>query len=521
MEKIEQKFKEIFNKEDKTIFLITIISSMIIHFQLYALMITGPDTLLNSIYHQADAWEAMLLRFGLDFVQMIKGNIVSPILSTLISSIFLGISVILVTKILNIKNKYIKYVITILFVVAPNISATLTFFYCSDAYLLGFLLAITSIYLIKKYKTKNWMTIISGIILAIAMGMYQTYLSVAMVLAVATLIIDILNKKETKQVLKNILKYLIVGIIGIILFYVFAYLTLFLKHLQASTYSGADKIGLSTLLKLPELLPEAYESFFNYYFNDKIIPNTIWLTNIFYIVIFAVTIFSIIYIVIKNKIYKNISNTIIGSALIICLPICFGIIEIVAPSVDIHILMACSMILIFPIFFKIIEILPKARITAICKYTVIICSIIIAWNYMWQDNASYISIKIMQNQAEATANRFVMQVELYDGYTPEMPVIITGGLETSQYFNRDNTTLESKKIFDRTWGFISSNPTMWWGNQESWKKMIYEYIGANLNIVNQSDYPEIIESEEYKQMGNYPEEESIKIIDNVLVIKIS
>src|SRR5699024_11177430 len=132
-------------KEDKTIFLITIISSMIIHFQLYALMITGPDTLLNSIYHQADAWEAMLLRFGLDFVQMIKGNIVSPILSTLISSIFLGISVILVTKILNIKNKYIKYVITILFVVAPNISATLTFFYCSDAYLLGFLLAITSI----------------------------------------------------------------------------------------------------------------------------------------------------------------------------------------------------------------------------------------------------------------------------------------------------------------------------------------------------------------------------------------
>ena len=209
MEKIEQKFKEIFNKEDKTIFLITIISSMIIHFQLYALMITGPDTLLNSIYHQADAWEAMLLRFGLDFVQMIKGNIVSPILSALISSIFLGISVILVTKILDIKNKYIKYVITILFVVAPNISATLTFFYCSDAYLLGFLLAITSIYLIKKYKTKKWMTIISGIILAIAMGMYQTYLSVAMVLAVATLIIDILNKKETKQVLKNILKELL------------------------------------------------------------------------------------------------------------------------------------------------------------------------------------------------------------------------------------------------------------------------------------------------------------------------
>ena len=51
--------------------------------------------------------------------------------------------------------------------------------------------------------------------------------------------------------------------------------------------------------------------------------------------------------------------------------------------------------------------------------------------------------------------------------------------------------------------------------------MIYEYIGANLNIIDQSDYPEIIESEEYKNMKNYPEKGSIKIINNIIVIKIS
>ena len=92
------------NKEKRTLFLITIITSMIVHFQLYALMITGQDTLINSMYHQADIWEAMLLRFGLDFIQEIKGNIVSPVLATLISNVFLGITVILVTEILEIKN---------------------------------------------------------------------------------------------------------------------------------------------------------------------------------------------------------------------------------------------------------------------------------------------------------------------------------------------------------------------------------------------------------------------------------
>ena len=134
MEKVIENFKRYFNKERKTVFLVTFITSIIVHFQLYSLMITGADNLINNIYHQADVWEVMLLRFGLYFVQAIKGNIVSPVLTTLISSVLLGITVILAEDILEIKNKYFKYIIALLFAVAPNVSATLTFFYCSDAY---------------------------------------------------------------------------------------------------------------------------------------------------------------------------------------------------------------------------------------------------------------------------------------------------------------------------------------------------------------------------------------------------
>ena len=306
-----QNIKNIFTKERKKFFLITILTSMIVHFQLYALMITGPDTLINSMYHQADIWEAMLLRFGLDFVQAIKGNIVSPVLATLLSSVFLGITVILVIDIFKIKNKYLKYLTAIIFSVAPNISATLTFFYCSDAYILGMLLATLAVFIMRKYENKNWIILISALLVALAMGMYQTYLSVTMVLVVATLIMDILKKVEIKKIFINIIKYVLMGITGIILFYVLAHITLFFKNLLVSSYSGANTIGLKTLLNLPSLLPEAYQSFFNYYFNDNIIPNTIWNTNILYIIIFGVMLISVIYIIIKNKIYEKISNIIL------------------------------------------------------------------------------------------------------------------------------------------------------------------------------------------------------------------
>ena len=94
-----ENIKISYNKEKLFIFTLTFLTSIIVHFQLYALMITGPDTLINSMYHQADIWETMLLRFGLYFVQLIKGNIVSPVLVTLISSAILSGTVIVVIEI--------------------------------------------------------------------------------------------------------------------------------------------------------------------------------------------------------------------------------------------------------------------------------------------------------------------------------------------------------------------------------------------------------------------------------------
>ena len=521
LQKDLEDIKISYNKEKISIFLFTIITSLIVHFQLYSLILQGPDTLINSMYHQADIWERMLLRFGLNFMQVIKGNIVSPILVTCLSSVLLGITVILVTEVLQIKNKYLKYITALVFAVAPNISVTFTFFYCSDAYIVGLLLATLAVFLIRKYEKSKSIIFISGLAISVAMGMYQTYLSVAIVLCVATLIIDILNNTDKKQILKSIFRYILMGIVGIVGFYAISHIVLSIYHLPASDYSGANEIGLKTLINFPQLVPQAYQSFINYFFNDNMIPNTIWGTNIFYIIIFGVILSSIILIVVKNKIYKNVANIILLLLLIAIAPMGFGIIEIMVPDVDIHILMACSMIYVFPIFFKILEMIPKTIICNILRYIVIICSLIIAWIYMWQDNASYIAIHSMQNQTISTTERLVTRIEELDEYTKDMPVLLLGGLENNSYLNRNNTSIEAKKLYNRTWGFVSNIPTIWWGNLDSWNKILYEYLGVNLNLVSEWVSTDIFETEEYKSMGYYPEKDGIKIINGTVVVKLS
>ncbi len=506
-----------FNKEKVKIFIITLVVSMIVHFQLYALMITGPDTLINSMYHNPNGWEVMLLRFGLVCVQFLKGNVVSPVFATLISSVFLAITVNLVIDIFDIKNKYFKYLLAIIFAVAPNFSATLTFFYCSDAYMLGMLLATLSIYLLRKYKDKKYMILVSSVLLMFSIAMYQTYLSVALVLCIATVILDILNQKDAKEIFRFLLRSIVMIIIGTVLFYITAHIILAIFGFQASSYGGADSIGLKTIFTIPEHIAESYQSFFNYFFTDKMIPNTIWGTNIFYAIIFASAIIASITVISKNKLWRKIAVI----CFIIILPICFGVIEIIATTTDIHVLMACSMIYIFPIFFSILESMKKGTMANVLKLITIICTVSICWIYIWQDNASYISIKAMQNQTILTAERILTRIEELDGYTEDMPVLPLGGFGGNEYLNRKNTDTEARRIFDRSWGFISDTSTIWWGNLDSWRKVLYEYLGANVKLTNERVSKDIFETDEYKTMKYYPDKDSIKIINGTVVVKLS
>jgi len=529
MEKVERiiqdKFKNIrdyFDGEKRKVFLITLFGALIVHFQVYALVLVNQDALIYSMVHGA-LGEMELLRFGLYFMQAIKGSIVSPIIATIISCIFLGLNSVFVIDTLEIKNKWLKYITAIVLAVAPNIALTLTFFYCSDAYLLGMLLATLAAFLVRKYQDKKWIILVSGLLIAISMGMYQTYLAVTMVLCIATLIIDTLNKISIKKVGINLLRYLCMGICGIVLYYIISHLFLKIYGMEVSSYSGANTIGLHTLLQLPELLPDAYKSTLKYFFTDWIIQNSVWHTNLLYLIIFVTISISTIYIVIKNKVYERKINVVVSIILALIAPVCFGVIEIMVPDVNIHLLMACAMIYVFPIFFKILEMLPKDSISKVLKGIVVFCSVWIIWNYILQDNASYIALKTQQDQAKSLGTRIVTQIEALDEYKENTPILFVGDMNSNKYLNKQvHGTTDGYALYKKTWGFVENLPMIWAGNVGSWRMLLYQYIGVNANyVISEGEGKEIMETEEFKNMKAYPEKESTKMIDGVVVVKLS
>ena len=138
--------------------------------------------------------------------------------------------------------------------------------------MIAMLFAVLAVFVVTKYSKNKFMPLLGGLFISLSMGMYQTYLSVTMVLFASLILIDLLNKENLKDVVKNGLKYLLSGVIGLVLYFIFMNLALSMRQLDMNSYSGANEIGLSNIkmsLKDFPTLHTLYDSKYNMYFTNN------------------------------------------------------------------------------------------------------------------------------------------------------------------------------------------------------------------------------------------------------------
>lgn len=184
----------------------------------------------------------------------------SPWLMGVLSTVFVSISVVLVSKVLGF-NKVQGLCVAILF--GTNISLKslfCTYVFDADADCLALLLACFSVYSYKKFP-KIWNIIIPAISLVLCLALYQAYICVAIGLFFSLLIIDSLNSKSWKDildVLKSALKELLIIIMGVGLYIPSIYVSSKITRVALSTkYNGAGKLSALTLLDVIKDIPSA------------------------------------------------------------------------------------------------------------------------------------------------------------------------------------------------------------------------------------------------------------------------
>ena len=499
---------------------------IITHITFITELIFSQDGLWNSLtYSIPSAWEFSIGRWGIFLADKIVNNLAIPNITGIISILLIAIATVFIVDILKLKNKTTIFLASAAMVVAPSLTTTMIFAYTSVAYCTAMLITVFSVWLMFK-ETNTIMSKIINIIIAIvlnvlSLGIYQSYIGVVVGLTAMRLVRDLFdNEIATKKFyIQGIIMVLVVMIAGFVYLGV-TEIILSNMGLELVNYKGSENIGLeNTLNNLLPSIKKAYKDFCSFFLNDLIVYNEIYSRDAFYKIMFASVAALEAIAIIINKIYKKPHKMILIGLTNLVLPLALNIVLLLTTDTSTYVLTAAQLILMIPFSAMICE-MAGEKLTFIFKWATLISMFLVVFTYYLADNVSYHCLRQTYNQAYTTVNRIVDRIEQTEGYTREGLVLINGIIET----NMDYRYQRMSPLGDYTVSmFFKECPVFhgtYSGMEGTWMNFFTNYMGMKFQLCSVGDYQNIINSQEYEEMGVWPEEDSVKLINNIIVVKL-
>ncbi len=524
-DEVLENFKSYFNKERKYIFLATLILGILTHFLLISNLILSQDGLLNGVHYTAGGYEASLGRWGIDFFDSLRNNIAIPFITTLISILIMGFINLLLIELFEIKSRIFQ-IFTILTVVAsPSLCMTLLYSYTADAYLFAMFFSIFTVYSFYKIQNKKIGILLGILSFTLMLAIYQSYMGITIGLIVMLSIKKLCcEENSTLPIIKDIFFKAIWIIIAAILYFLITKILLYINGLTISTYKGTNQISFTTVFgSLIPSIKSAYLAFLKYFFADGIILNRAWRREKLFLILFAIFLGMYINIFIKtlkkeNKSKETWTRFVVATILIGVLPIALNLVIILAPGNEIYYLIATQMILIFPFILTMFEIATeKSFLETIINWALVITIAIILITYFLSIIVTYQTVEMSYHQAKSVAIRMIDKMEEYPGYRSGMNKLFAGVVDdvnfpkTLDIYNLAVTNGMRSSIFHATY----------WGQEKTWKNFMNVFCGMPIEFCKDYEYYLIVNSDEFKQMDIFPGENSVRIINDVMVVKFT
>ncbi len=441
-------------------------------------------------------------RWGLELTQYLFLNFSTPWLNGIISLIFLTLSVCFIIKIFNISKLPFKLLIAGLFIVFPSQIGTFAYMFTCVPYSLALFLSVLSVYFGTKPKFKN--ALFSVISLILSLSIYQAYVAVAASLFVIFVILELFDNNKTIQesLIKGIYLVIIL-LISMATYYGITQIVLLVTDTSFSNYTESMLNNNSSIISKIISVYKDYISIFLWRRQGIVSTKFSRICNL--IVLFVLGYLAAIN-TIKTKHILKIALIII--CCLVFLPIAINCIKLITP--ENHLLTKYSFVAIY--VFTII-LLDKNNTFVfsefIKKISVVVLSIIVISN-CYIANISYLKMHLEYENEYYLFSSIMNSVKAYPGFDEDSKIAIVGNFDDPEYFSE----FESLRLFYIT-GIGGAK------NSNGRNNYIKYYLGMDVNFASDEEIMKISQTDEFKNMKEYPYYGHICEIDNIIVVKIS
>ncbi len=489
----------------------------VIYFAKIATALPNPDA-IGIVFKDGCDWEISLGRYMIGVLQKFRAYTVNSAFISLVCMAVLAFICIFVLKIFDIKLLGWKLIVGALIIISPTVGSTLTYYYCSDFYMLSYLLAVLAVWFMVGEGKGRFFA--ASICLMFSAAIYQAYISLAILMCFIFLMKMLLDpKQDGKKIIKKAARCFVSGIVGVGLYLISNKLVQGLCKIDAEKGRGFSEMGMIHLDSIFEQIGQCYSSFKQYYFEDTMINNSYYLRreiNIFFFILLGCLILGVLLrfqIVFARKLIFIIMCLLYP---VICLNIC-----ILAPKTSIFdttgVLMVPTMNYIYVLAVILFQLLDIRKFYAkICEVGVLLALVSVfimllqlelgGQVYMYHNMVTTYNVA---RQMEEKASQY--------GYRAKK-LLVVGSMESGNY------TESYPKLAESQQWVSAGHKTIWkdfGGAQACWHNFIYQYLGRYYGICTREQYDEIIEMSEYLDMSIFPHEGSVILINDTVVIKLS
>ncbi len=504
--KISKKYKNCIKTEWKYAFLATFVIGLLTHFYKFSNTLLNHDSVFNYYASQnmvgSGRW---LLSVACSFSSFFD----LPWVTGILSLIFISLTTVVIIDLFEVKNPIVIGLTGGLLVSFPAITEALFFGFTADGFFLSMLLAALAARLQKINDNKISHLILSMLLICCSCGIYQAYVSFALMLLICHFIFYVLNHEDIKTV--DCFKWIGRQIInfggGLGLYYVIWKICLKVEHFTATSYQGIDslKFSFGTIFSA---IPAIVKSFVQILIEWNVFEHgwTVYgILNVIFVIIAAAV---IIYSVLKTKLYRQKIKLLL---VVICcgaVPFAAYMWRFTSDTVSYGYRMLASLFVILDF----ILILADKYYNKFLGSAAAILLALIIFNNGINANISYFYLDKEYKNSYAQASEMVARIHETDTDTKE--VLVIGDSRTEDSLDKDPV----KKYIPY---FTSMIEQSYLFDNEHWVPFINNTFYADFIKADNTTEEKIKSMEKTKSMGIWPASDSIQIIDNVIVIKIS
>ncbi len=504
------------NKENLRItFISTFIFGLLAHAFSYFNIFLNHDSLLINSNNNFEFYE-IHGRFFIRFLSYINGGLTVPFINGIFSLLFLSLACFILINILKLKNKLSIILTCGIFATCPILSVSnASYIFFSDVYMFAFMLSMLAVLVYEKYKMGFLWAIP---LLVCSLGLYQSYIQTSAILLCILFVKGFLIENLTfKHFFKRGIQAFFMFFMSMVIYYI---IIKYFNSDELGSYRNYNTLGDYSDLNIISLLLHTYYYPLHYLFVEPIayVSEITKIHNFlipFHVFIALYIIISTVYLAIANKISKFsfLLIAIIG----FLMPFAMGFMVFLARQYlgvliyhSIYFLLILA--IVFIDFYKNNEFKCSKFTKTLSSIVCILLCISIFSNIIYA-NQLYVYKDLHFKGTLSLVTRVVDRIEKIDEFDPAKHQVLFIG-ETM--LNKNYEYAKLLNAYDPK-GNIEPNGTTTY-NMKNYLEFV---LGLNYNFLEPKQANKMKLQEEIIQMPMYPHKDSIKIIDDVLVVKIS